>query len=141
MATELTGTTLQFSKPIADAVKPKPLPAGDYRGTIREVKLMLSQKNTKYVNIAFFIPASQYPADFTDGPEDGMTLFYGRVSGEDTPRGRWSVKAFYEALGLPAPGVNVELTDLMNQDATLHIAHEMYENEPQARINKVSRAA
>jgi hypothetical protein len=102
LATELEGSTLQFSKPIADAVKPKPLPAGDYRGTIREVKKMLSQKNTKYVNVVFFIPSSQYPADYTDGNEDGTILNYGRISGEDTPRGRWSVKAFFEGIGLPA---------------------------------------
>lgn len=141
MATELQGSTLEFSKPVADATKPKPLPAGDYRGTIREVKLMLSQKNTKYVNVVFYIPSSQYPADYTDGPEDGLTLNYMRVSGEDTPRGRWSVKAFFEAVGLPAPGIKVDLNDLMQQDATLHIGHEMYEGEPQARINKVSKAA
>jgi hypothetical protein len=141
LATELEGSTLQFSKPIADAVKPKPLPAGDYRGTIREVKKMLSQKNTKYVNVVFFIPSSQYPADYTDGNEDGTILNYGRISGEDTPRGRWSVKAFFEGIGLPAPGTRVELNDLMNQDATLHVAHEMYEGEPQARIAKVSKAA
>lgn len=141
MAQELEGSTMEFSTPVADAKKPLPLPANDYRGTIREAKLMLSQKNTKYVNVVIFIPASQYPVDYVDGPAEGVTLNYMRISGEDTPRGRWSIKSFWETIGLPAPGTKVDLTDLLNVDVGVHVTHEMYEGEKQARIAKVSKAA
>jgi hypothetical protein len=141
MATELEGSVMEFSAPIADAKKPLPLPAGDYRGTIREAKIMLSAKNTKYVNLAVFIPASQYPVDYTDGNPEGTTLNYMRISGEDTPRGRWSVKAFFEAIGLPAPGSKVDLTELLNTDVTVHVNHTLYEGEKQAQIAKVSKAS
>lgn len=141
MATELEGSTMEFSSPIADAKKPMPLPAGDYRGIIREAKIMLSAKNTKYVNLSIFVAASQYPVDYTDGNPEGTVLNYMRISGEDTPRGRWSVKAFFEAIGLPLPGSKVDLTDLLNTDVTVHVTHQLYEGEKQASIAKVSKAA
>lgn len=141
MATELEGSVLEFSSPIADAKKPLPLPPGDYIGTIREAKIMLSQNNKKYVNVVFFIPPQQYPVDYTDGSPDGMTMSYGLVSGEDTPRGRWSQKAFAEALGLPAPQTKVDVTEWLNIDAKLHVVADTYQGERTSKIGKIGRAA
>lgn len=134
-------TMLSYSQEIKDAEKPKPLPPGQYRGTVRAVEQKLSGKGKKYIATQFHITPEQYPADFTnDGNPEGTTMTWGRVSGEDTPQGRYQVKKLFETLGAPLPGREVDLNQLLGREALLTIKHEPYQGELNATIDKMEKA-
>ena len=77
---------IEFSVDLNKQEEPEPLPAGEYTGVIRGAVQKLSQKGTHYGEIAFYIDSDQYPADFTEGNPDGMTLYFRRVSFEGSRR-------------------------------------------------------
>ncbi len=127
---------IEFSVDLNKQEEPEPLPAGEYTGTIRAAVQKLSQRETHYGEIAFFIDADQYPADYTEGNADGMTLYFRRVSFEDNPMARYGVKRFCENIGAPL-GKKIDLSEWVGLEAVLDIVHETYEGSRRAQITKV----
>ena len=76
---EELSSIIEFSVDLKNQEAPEPLPAGSYTGVIRKAEVKESQRGTMYGAISFHIGADQFPADFKDGPEDGLTLVYRRV--------------------------------------------------------------
>lgn len=132
-------TMMSYSQDIKDAEKPKPLPAGQYRGVVRSAECKVSGKGKKYVAVVFNITPEQYPADFTDGNPEGTTMTWGRTSGEDTPQGRFSMKKLFSELGAPLPGKEVDLNQLLGREAILTTKLEMYQDDLNAQIDKLTK--
>lgn len=130
---------IEYSDDISSAEAPVPLPKGDYIGTIRSAELKQSQKGNNYVSVAFFIPADQYPATYTDGNPDGETLTYNRVPADDSARGRYRMRKFCEAIGAVA-SKKIDLGEWIGLTAKLTVGEDEYEGEKRAQITKVSRA-
>lgn len=132
---------VEFSSDVSDQEAPKPLPVGDYIGNIRSAEAKTSQNSGKrYAAVQFFVDPEQYPADYTEGDIDGTTLTYNLVSLEDTPRGRYSIKRFCEAIGAAVPGRRLDLSEWVGLDAKLSITHREYEGVQQANIKAVGKA-
>lgn len=130
---------VEYSVDISKQEEPEPLPAREYTGVIRSAAQRLSQKSTKYGEVAFFIDADQYPADYTEGNPEGMTLFYRRVSLEDNPMARYNTKKFCEAVGAPT-GKKLDLSEWVGLEATVEVTHETYEGSRRAVISRVRAA-
>lgn len=129
-------SVMEFSEDVTTAEAPEPLPAGEYTAEIRQVEMKTSAAGTTYAAVSFFIPADQYPADYTDGNPDGTILVYRRVRYEDSPRGRYQTRKFCEAIGAPMGRV-INAMDWIGLTAVVVIDHEQYEGELQARISRV----
>jgi hypothetical protein len=124
---------IEYSQDLASAEAPKPLPAREYRATIREAKIAVSKSSGKpNLNVSFTIPSDQYPADYTDGNPDGTTLTI-YLSTEDNAQARYRMKRFIEAVGAPL-GKSVDPATLIGLEAMVSIEHEPYEGVMQARI-------
>ncbi len=134
---EELGSIIEFSVDIGKAEAPEPLPAGTYIGTIREAVQKISQRDTRYVAVAFFISPDQYPPDYTDGNPDGTTLTYRRVSVEDNPQAHYRTRKFCEAIGATA-SKKLDLTEWVGLEGALEVVHEKYEGEDRANINRVN---
>jgi len=100
MANDLS-SIVEFSIDLKKQEAPEPLPPGAYVGVIRKAEVKESQRGTMYGAVSFHIGSDQFPADFKDGPEDGLTLIYRRVGLEDNPQARYGTKRFIEAIGAP----------------------------------------
>ena len=109
MAEDL-GSIIEYSIDLNDQEAPDPLPAGEYKGIIRKTEKRESARGTIYAAVSFSIGAEQYPADFTDGPDDGLTIVYRRVGLEDNPQSRYGTRRFIEAIGAPWRRVSTSLT-------------------------------
>lgn len=132
---------VEFSEDINTQERPEELPPGEYDADIREAKSALSGKGNRYAVISLFVRAEEYPPTFTDGNPDGTTLIFRRLSLEDNPRSRFQIKEFYERIGLPAPGRQVDLSQLMGHRVRILVNHEPYDGHPRANVMKVLRAA
>lgn len=132
-------TIVEFSSDLSKAEAPEPLPAGQYSGVIRGAEVKMSQRGTKYGAVAFHISPEQYPADYTDGNPDGMTLVYRRVGLEDNPQARYGTRRFIEAIGAPL-GKKIDVSEWVGMEATLEIKHEEYEGVNRAIIDRVQEA-
>lgn len=130
---------INYSRPLDEAEAPKPLPKGKYRGVIREVKVKTSAKGNTYPEILFFIGPDQYPADYTEGNPQGMTLAHRRLSLEDNPNARWSMRQFCETIGAPLGG-QLNLDDWLHREALLEVDHEEYEGQQRPVIRRVLAA-
>lgn len=132
---------IHFSEEIATAEPPVPLPKGDYPAEIRgAVKKNSATSGNDYARVSFFISSDAYPADFTEGDPDGMTLDYNRVTLVDTPAGRHRVRKFCENIGAPLPKKELDLNEWVGRTATVTIEHNTFEGEVRAQIAKVSAA-
>lgn len=130
---------VEFSSDIADAEAPEPLPIGDYMGAIRAAEVKMSQRDTRYAAVTFFVGPDQYPADYTDGNPDGTTLVYRRVSLEDTPQAKYGLRKFLEAIGAPM-GKQIDVNEWVGCEAKLEISHEIYEGLARANVGRVKEA-
>lgn len=130
---------IEYDTDLADAEAPVPLPVGDYVGEVRSAEIKVSSKGNKYVNVSFFIPPEQYPADFTEGNADGMTLTYGRLSPDNTTQARWGMKKFCEAIGATLAS-KLDLNDWLGKTGVVSVVHEEYEGQDRAKIGKVKEA-
>jgi hypothetical protein len=116
-------SVIDYGEDIANAKPPVPLPKGKYRAEIRDAKSALSRTSGNlYADVTFFIDASKYPADFTDGDPDGIAIHYRMVSLEKTPRARWLMKQFVQKIGAPS-GASVDLNDWIGREAIIKIDH------------------
>jgi hypothetical protein len=131
MSEEQLGSVYTMDKSLADAERPKPLPIGEYRGEVRNAELKMSSKGNPMLVLQYFVDASQFPPDYTDGNPDGETLMvYQSLS--QTPRNRYLLKQFCLMHGV-APSNQIDTTAFIAQNVILQVTHEEYEGIDQAR--------
>lgn len=131
-------SVIEFDEDISQQEAPVPLPVGDYVGEIRGATQKMGQTSGKpYAAVQFFIPADQYPADYTEGEPDGTVLGYNMVSLANTPNARFRLKRFLEAIGAPA-GKKIDLNEWVGRTATVSIQHGQFEGIAKAEIAKVT---
>lgn len=136
---EALSSIVEFSVDLKKQEQPEPLPSGEYVGVIREAEVKESQRGTKYGAVSFFIGADQYPADFKDGNDDGLTIVYRRVGLEDNPQARFGTKRFIEAIGAPL-SKTVDVNEWVGMEAACEVTHEEYEGVVRAVIARVRAA-
>jgi hypothetical protein len=137
---DIQDSIVSFSSDVSDAEAPPPLPRGRYKGVIRKAIQKVSQNNTKYAEILFFIGPDQYPADYTDGNPEGTSIAFRRVSLEDNPQSRWRLKTFCINIGAEIPTRELDLMSWVNREADVEISHEEYEGVNRANIARVLAA-
>ncbi len=135
MAEDL-GSIIEYSIDLNDQEAPDPLPAGEYKGIIRKTEKRESARGTIYAAVSFSIGAEQYPADFTDGPDDGLTIVYRRVGLEDNPQSRYGTRRFIEAIGAPL-AKSINISDWVGMEAALDVVHDTYEGVTRPVIERV----
>jgi hypothetical protein len=133
----MSGGIMEFSQDLSTQEAPPPLPTGQYQAEIISAspKTSPTSGNT-YANIMLRIPASAYPADYTEGDPDGMTLSYNRLLIGDTPQIRCRGRKFLEAAGGPL-GRRLDLTDLIGLSVIVEVTHDTYEGETRAQIARI----
>ena len=136
---EELSSIIEFSVDLKIQEAPEPLPAGSYTGVIRKAEVKESQRGTMYGAISFHIGADQFPADFKDGPEDGLTLVYRRVGLEDNPQARYGTKRFMESIGAPL-SKKVDVNEWVGMESALDVVHDTYEGVTRAVIDRVRAA-
>ena len=138
MASELP-SIVEFSVNLKDQDAPEPLPVGKYTGVIRNAEVKESQRGTMYCAVSFHIGADQFPADYSDGSDDGTTIIYRRVGLEDNPQARYGTKRFMEAIGSPL-AKKVDVSEWVGLEAALEVEHDTFEGVTRAVINRVHAA-
>jgi hypothetical protein len=138
MSEELS-SIVDFSVDLNKQEAPEPLPAGKYTGVIRNAEVKESQRGTHYCAVSFHVGADQYPADFKDGSDDGLTLVYRRVGLEDNPQARYGTKKFIEAIGAPL-AKKIDVSEWVGMEGALEVSHETYEGVTRAVIIRVASA-
>tara|TARA_Y100001973_G_C5195108_1_gene333665 strand:+ start:1012 stop:1428 length:417 start_codon:yes stop_codon:yes gene_type:complete len=138
MSEELA-SIVEFSVDLKNQDAPEPLPAGSYTGVVRNAEVKESQRGTRYAAVSFHISADQFPADYKDGSDDGLTLIYRRVGLEDNPQARYGTKRFIEAIGAPL-SKSVDVSEWVGMEAALEVVHDTYEGVTRAVINRVHAA-
>ena len=123
----MSESILTFSEDISDAPAPPLLPAGPYPAEIIGATRRQGAAG-EYAQITIRINAESYPADFTDGDPDGITLQYNflqdsRHTAEPSSHG----VVFMEKCGGPM-GRNIDLNALIGLTApwrstTVHRMH------------------
>ena len=136
---EELSSIIEFIVDLKNQEAPEPLPAGSYTGVIRKAEVKESQRGTMYGAISFHIGADQFPADFKDGPEDGLTLVYRRVGLEDNPQARYGTKRFMESIGAPL-SKKVDVNEWVGMESALDVVHDTYEGVTRAVIDRVRAA-
>ena len=138
MSEELA-SIVEFSVDLKNQDAPEPLPAGSYTGVVRNAEVKESQRGTRYAAVSFHISEDQFPADYKDGSDDGLTLIYRRVGLEDNPQARYGTKRFIEAIGAPL-SKSVDVSEWVGMEAALEVVHDTYEGVTRAVINRVHAA-
>jgi hypothetical protein len=136
---EELSSIVEFSVNLKDQEAPEPLPAGEYTGVIRKAEVKESQRGTMYGAVSFHIGADQYPADFSDGSDDGLTLVYRRVGLEDNPQARYGTKRFLEAIGAPL-SKKIDVNEWVGMEAAIDVVLDTYEGVTRATIDRVRAA-
>lgn len=113
-----------FSEDVATQKAPDPLPAQSYPAEIVNAVIKLSKSGNRYVEVQVKVDPSAYPADFVDGNPDGTSLFYRRVTVEDTPASRYRLGQFTMKCGLPKIGRELNVTDWMGRPVRVDVKHE-----------------
>jgi hypothetical protein len=132
----MSESLIEYAVDVNDATAPVPLPVGEYPAEIVSAKPATSKTGNAYAEVGFKISADAYPADFTEGDPDGITMIYRRLSLEDNVPGRWRMKKFLSAIGAKS-GRTIDLNDWIGLSATVVVSHEEYEGEKRANIAKV----
>lgn len=130
---------VEFSIDLKKQEAPEPLPAGEYTGTVRKAEVKESQRGTMYAAVSFHITADQYPADFKDGSDDGLTLVFRRVGLEDNPQARYGTKRFIESIGAPL-SKKIDVNEWVGMEAALDVVLDTYEGVTRAVIDRVRAA-
>jgi len=139
MADDALDSIVEYSVDLKNQEAPEPLPAGRYNGVIRNAEKKESQRGTMYAAVAFHVGADQFPADYKDGSDDGMTLVYRRVGLEDNPQARYGTKRFIESIGAPL-GKKIDVSEWIGMEASLEVGHDTYEGVTRAVIERVHAA-
>ena len=141
-------TTEEFKKGIA-------LPVGDYIGVIAEFDREKSFKSgtqkadpTKKwsaINVRIDIDLTQYPEAMSVVNQEKISLF-DMVMLDLTPSGTLDyatgknnrLRKYREALGQNTPGTPWAPTHMQGRPVKVKVKHEIYEGEPQARVDAVA---
>lgn len=127
---------IEYSKSLADQEQPQPLPAREYRMSVRGAAGHRSKQSGKdNVKLTFFVSPDQYPVDYIDGNPDGTTLDLYR-STEDTPMARWMMRQTLEALGMPL-SKRLEVNEFIGRECIGTVEHEQFEGRMNARIKAI----
>lgn len=143
MAEEEGVGLIELEESLADAEKPKEIPAGKYIAEIQDVQNATSGKGNSYFAIQFRIPPDELPADIAEQYEDGALLFWNRVmipKGRTDRRGLFNLKKFVEALGLDSNTTTIDPNDWMGRPARLVVKSGKYLGEERAEISAVEAA-
>lgn len=129
---------LEYSEDISQAEAPPPLPVGEYPATIEAVEQKTSNTTgNEYLAVTLAVSPDDYPADFdADAYPDGVKLSYNRLLVEDTPRARYRMRKWCEAIGAKM-SKNIDPTEWLGMATTVGIKHEEFEGEKRAQIAKV----
>lgn len=138
MSEELS-SIVEFSIDLNKQEQPEPLPPGKYTGVIRNAEVRESQRGTMYCAVSFHIGADQYPADYKDGSDDGMTIVFRRVGLEDNPQARFGTKRFIESIGAPL-SKKIDVSEWVGLEAALEVGLDTYEGITRAVIERVHAA-
>ena len=92
-----------------------------------------------YCAVSFHIGSDQYPADFKDGSDDGLTIVYRRVGLEDNPQSRFGTKRFIESIGAPL-SKKINVSDWIGMEAALEVKHDTFEGITRAVVDRVHAA-
>ena len=131
---------IEFSAPIDDAVAPTPLPEGTYPAEIiRAEEKTSANSGNNFLSIQFRISADRYPADYTEGDEDGTVLPYNRLILRDDAASRYRLKRFSDAVGITI-GTSFDPDSLIGLAANVAVKNSEYEGEPRAEIAKIVAA-
>ena len=130
---------VEFSVDLNKQEAPEPLPPGAYVGVIRKAEVKESQRGTMYGAVSFHIGSDRFPADFKDGPDDGLTLIYRRVGLEDNPQARYGTKRFIEAIGAPL-SKKIDVNEWIGMEAALDVVLDTYEGVTRAVVDRVRAA-
>lgn len=133
---------IDFSKPIDEQERPKPLPEGDYVAEIVSSKAALSKTLKKYAQIEFNIDKGKYPHDYV-GPEGGVKVRY-MVMLEDDDQSRWSLKELFTAAGAHLPKTRVDVQDLLGRSCLITVKHGEFpagSGRLQAEVKSVKKVA
>jgi len=134
-----TPSIIEFSEDLSNAEQPEPLPKGQYPFEIRAAERKTSGKGNEYAEINLFIDPETYPADYTEGNEDGTILVYRRLQLTDNPQGRYRIRKFLEAVGGKL-GKKMDLNDLVGLNGIVEVDHEMFEGENRAVAKRILAA-
>jgi hypothetical protein len=136
----MSGSILSYSSDISEQEAPPPLPAGPYPAeVIGAMRKVSNTSGNEYLNIAFRINPDAYPADFINGDPDGTVLYYNRLLTDDTPRSKYRMRKFVEAIG-GRPGREIDMNDWLGLTCTLEIGTSEFDGEVRAEIKKVNPA-
>lgn len=138
MSEELS-SIVEFSMDLNKQEAPEPLPAGKYTGVIRNAEVKESQRGTRYAAVSFHIGADQFPPDYKDGSDDGLTLVFRRCGLEDNPQARFGCKRFIEAIGAPLAKA-IDVSEWVGMEAALEVEHDTYEGVTRAVVARVHAA-
>lgn len=128
---------MTFSQDIMNAEAPPPLPARSYRAEIVGAMIRPAQASgMPYLALQFRVPASEYPADYTEGDPDGTVLYYNRLQVQDTPRGRYLAKMLMQKLGGPL-GHNIDCNALIGLWANIEVAHQERDGEMRENVTRI----
>tara|TARA_Y100001951_G_C11271251_1_gene258913 strand:- start:155 stop:571 length:417 start_codon:yes stop_codon:yes gene_type:complete len=136
MAEEMS-SIVEYSVDLNQQEAPQPLPVGTYSGVIRSTEKKESQRGTMYAAVNFHIDAKQFPADFEDGSDEGLTIIYRRCSLEDNPQARYGTRRFCEAIGAPL-AKQIDISEWVGMEAALEVTHDTFEGVTRAQINRVN---
>lgn len=130
---------LEYSEDISTAEAPPPIPVGEYPATIEAVEQKTSATSgNEYLSVALVIAPDDYPADFDgDMYPDGVRLMHNRLITEDSPRARYRMRKWCEAIGAKT-GKNIDPTEWIGLNCVVGVAHEPWEGEQRATIKKVN---
>lgn len=134
---------LELEENLADAEKPKEIPAGKYLAEIQSVEKATSGKGNSYFAIQFRIPPDELPADIAEQYEEGAVLFYNRVmvpKGRADARSLFNLKKFVQALGLDTNITTIDPNEWMGRPARLIVKNGRYQGEDRAEISAVEAA-
>jgi len=135
-----SSSILSYSQDISTQEAPPPLPVGPYPAEIVSAVRRISQTSgNEYVSVQFRVHPDAYAADYTEGDPDGTVLTYNRLLTADTPRDRYRMRKFVEAIG-GRSGRDVDLNDWLGMTASIEVGESEYEGEKRAEIRKINPA-
>jgi len=124
-----------------DVTPPVPLPAGEYRATVRNVEHAVSKSSGKSMAVFdYYISPDQYPADYTDGNPDGEVIRTYFSLDMSVPRNRWRWKQLHQMHGVRIVPGRLDLTAFIGRDVIVEVSHEEYQGEVRPRVNPIREA-
>lgn len=140
-------SVIELGTSLEDVAPPPPLPPGQYRATVMTVTPTVSQTSgNQYGKTVFKIDPSQYPVDYSpDNAPNGKSLTYNRIIIDPkvlrtNKRAMFSLRQWYEALGLPLAVTSINPQDWVGQEVLLTISNRENRNSGmlEEEIDRVS---